>query len=87
MVKGLSDKVNIGTTTLIRMGEARGKIVYLAFMPKGTRLGWMEPGEEIGHPEEKMLIKTIKEIQEENMSKANADTDTWEPGGQNTRRR
>ena len=44
----------------------------------------MEPGEEIGYPEEKMLIKTIKEVQEENMSKANADTDTWEPGGQNT---
>ena len=56
-------------------------------MPKGTCLGWMEPGEESGYPEEKMLIKTIKEIQEENMSKANADTDTWEPGGQNTRRR
>ena len=36
-----------------------------------------------------MLIKTIKEIQEENKSKANADngkakanTDTWSPGGQ-----
>ena len=41
----------------------------------------MEPREESGYPEEKMLIKTIKEIQEENMSKANADTDTWEPGG------
>ena len=46
-----------------------------------------------------MLIKTIKEIQEENKSKADADkgkakadTDTWFPGGQkpegqNTRRR
>ena len=66
------------------MGKARGKIVYLAFRPKGTRLGWMEPGEEIGRPEEKILIKTIKEIQEENRSKANADTDTWESGGQNT---
>ena len=62
MVKGLSDKVNIGAGALIRIGEARGKIVYLAFTPKGTRLGWMEPGEEIGYPEEKMLINTIKEI-------------------------
>ena len=88
MVKGLSDEVKIGTGALIHIGEARGKIVYLAFTPKGTRLGWMEPGEESGYPEEeKMLIKTIKEIQEESMSKAKADTNTWEPKGQNTRRR
>ena len=80
VVKGLSDEVNIRTATLIHGGEAREKTVYLAFTPKGTRLGWMEPGKEIGRPEEKMLIKTIKEIQEENKSKANADTDTWEPG-------
>ena len=61
--------------------------MYLAFTPKGKRLGWMDPGEESNYPEEeKMLIKTIKEIQEEKMSEANADTDTWEPGGQNTRR-
>ena len=87
VVKGLSDEINIGTGALIRIGEARGKIVYLAFTPKGTRLGWMEPGEESGYPEEeKMLIKTIKEIQEESMSKAEADTDTWEPKGHNTRR-
>ena len=86
MVKGLSDEFNIETAALICMGEAQGKTVYLAFTPKGTCLGWMEPGEEIGCPEEKMLIKTIKEIQEENMSKANADTDTWEPGGKTTRR-
>ena len=39
VVKGLSDEVNIGTGALIRIGEARGKIVYLAFTPKGTRLG------------------------------------------------
>ena len=64
MVKGLSDEVNIGTAALIRMGEARGKTVYLAFTPKGTCLGWMEPREEIGYPEEKLLIKTIKKIQE-----------------------
>ena len=82
VVKGLSDEVNIRTTTLIRMGEARGKTVYLAFTPKGTRLGWMDPKEDNRRPdsEEKMLIKTIKEIQEENKSKAKADTDTWEPG-------
>ena len=84
MVKGLSDEVNIGTATLIPMGEAQGKTVHLAFTPKGTRLGWMKLREEIGRPEEKMLIKTIKEIQDENKSKAKADTDTWEPGGQNT---
>ena len=87
MITGLSDEVNISTAALICIGEARGKTVYLAFMPKGTHLGWMEPGGKIGRPEEKMLIKTIKKIQEENRSKANADTDTWEPGGQNTQRR
>ena len=62
VVKGLSDEVNIGTAALIHIGEAQGKTVYLAFTPKGTRLGWMEPGEEIGRPGEKMLIKTLKEI-------------------------
>ena len=91
MVKGLSDEVSIGTTALLRMGETWGKTVYLAFMPKGTRLGWMNPKGENRHldSEEKMLIKTIKEIQEENKSKAEADngkaeggTDTWSPGGQ-----
>ena len=82
------------------MGEARGKTVYMAFMQKGTHLRWMDPREENGrpNPEEKMLIKFIKEIQEENKSKADADnskgkadTNTWSPGGQkpegqNTRR-
>ena len=91
VVKGLSDEVNIGTAALIRMGEARGKTVYLAFTPKGTRLGWMNPKEDnrCSDSEEKMLIKTIKEMQEENKSKAEADngkaeagTDTWPPGGQ-----
>ena len=92
VVKGLSDEVNVGTGVLICIGEAQGKIVYLAFTPKGTRLGWMEPGEESGYPEEeKMLIKMIKEIQEKNRSKADADkgkakadTDTRELGEQNT---
>ena len=51
----------------------------------------MDPKEDNKRPdsEEKMLIKTIKEMQEENKSKAEADngkaeagTDTWHPGGQ-----
>ena len=49
----LSDDVNIGTAALIRMGEAKGKTVYIAFTPRGNRLGWLEPGEEIGHPRKK----------------------------------
>ena len=65
VVKGLSDEVNIGTAALICMGEAQGKTVYLAFMPKGTRLGWMDPKGENRRPdsEEKIIIKSIKEIQ------------------------
>ena len=74
----LSDDINIGTAALIRMGEAKGKTAYIAFMPRGTRLGWLDPREEIGCPEEKMLIKTIKEIKDEDDGKAKADTDTWE---------
>ena len=34
-----------------------------------------------------MLIKTIKEIQEENNSNAEADTDTWSPVGRNQENR
>ena len=85
--RGLSDEVNIGTAALIRMGEAKGKTVYIAFTQNGTQLGWMEPGEEIGRPEEQMLIKTMKEIQEENgeqeTKRDDGDTYTWEPGEQN----
>ena len=53
----------------------------------------VEPGGEIGRPEKKMLIKTIKEIQEENRSKADADkgktkadTDTWSWVGRNNQK-
>ena len=41
----------------------------------------MEPGEEIRHPEKKMLIKIIKKIQDRNKGKAKADTNTLESGG------
>ena len=37
----LSDPINIGTACLIKMGEKKGQIPYLAFHKNGTRMGWM----------------------------------------------
>ena len=75
----LSDEINVGTAALIKMGESQGKTPYLAFTPRGTQMGWMDPGEDL---EGKMLIKTLKDEGQEQVKE-----DTWKQITEPRRRR